>query len=53
VPGSVTTDLAGAARFVDVPSVLDTGGGSAPIVDVGAYEAAFEIVYLPLVLDGD
>ena len=50
VPIGITTDLDGAARFVDVESVPDTGSGSAPIVDMGAYEAAFQAVYLPLVL---
>lgn len=33
-------DLAGAPRFVDVPAVPDTGVGSPPIVDIGAYELA-------------
>jgi hypothetical protein len=32
-------DLAGNARFVDDPAVLDTGAGGAPIVDLGAFEA--------------
>jgi hypothetical protein len=31
-------DLGGAARFVDVPKIADTGNGTAPIVDMGAYE---------------
>jgi hypothetical protein len=30
--------LAGNARFVDEPTIADTGLGSAPIVDMGAYE---------------
>ena len=34
----ITTDLAGNARFGDVPTVPDTGFGTAPIVDMGAYE---------------
>jgi hypothetical protein len=38
VPAGVTTDAAGAPRFADVPAVLDTGVGAAPIVDRGAYE---------------
>jgi hypothetical protein len=25
-------------RFIDIPSVPDTGNGTAPIVDMGAYE---------------
>ena len=31
-------DLAGGARFLDDPQVADTGAGTAPIVDMGAYE---------------
>ncbi len=38
VPPGVTTDLAGRARFFDVPGVPDTGQGTPPIVDMGAYE---------------
>jgi hypothetical protein len=57
VPPGVTTDLDGAPRFVDVPSVPDTGNGTAPIVDMGAYEHGVNttgsvqppIVYLPFV----
>jgi hypothetical protein len=40
VPPWITTDLAGNARFVDNPTVPDTGTGTAPIVDMGAYEFA-------------
>jgi len=40
VPSSVDGDLEGRERFFDVTSVPDTGSGSAPIVDMGAYEAA-------------
>ena len=39
VPAGLTTDLDGNPRFVDVPCRPDTGHGSAPIVDMGAYEA--------------
>jgi hypothetical protein len=47
----VTTDLAGNARFVDVPLVPDTGDGTPPIVDMGAYEMRWsDAMYLPLVL---
>lgn len=46
VPIDVTTDLAGNPRFVDVASVPDTGNGTPPIVDMGAYEAAFADVSL-------
>jgi parallel beta-helix repeat protein/predicted outer membrane repeat protein len=35
----ITTDLDGTPRFVDVDAVVDTGKGTAPIVDMGAYEA--------------
>ena len=38
VPASVTTDLDGNPRFVDIPTVPDTGNGAPPIVDMGAYE---------------
>ena len=31
-------DLAGNPRFIDVPTIPDTGIGPAPIVDMGAYE---------------
>lgn len=31
-------DLAGRPRFVDIPCVVDTGAGTPPIVDRGAYE---------------
>ncbi len=36
---TVSTDLDGNPRFVDIPSVPDTGNGAPPIVDMGAYEA--------------
>jgi predicted outer membrane repeat protein len=35
---TVTTDLDGYPRRMDVPSVPDTGSGTPPIVDMGAYE---------------
>ena len=34
----VNVDLAGQPRRMDVPSVPDQGAGTAPIVDMGAYE---------------
>ncbi len=37
VLAGVTLDLDGLARFVDIAAVPDTGAGSAPIVDMGAY----------------
>ncbi len=38
VPASVTVDLDGNPRFVDDPATVDTGKGTPPIVDMGAYE---------------
>ncbi len=38
VPAEALTDLVGAPRRADDPLVADTGAGSAPIVDMGAYE---------------
>jgi len=38
VPPTHTTDLDGSARFVDDPEKADTGNGTAPIVDIGAFE---------------
>jgi hypothetical protein len=40
LPANVTLDLDGMRRFADDPSVPDTGAGTPPIVDMGAYEAA-------------
>lgn len=54
VPGGVTTDVAGNPRFVDALSYPDTGVGPAPIVDMGAYEAAANTPGLcPADLNGD
>jgi hypothetical protein len=38
VPVGSTLDLAGQTRFRDDPYTVDTGVGTAPIVDIGAYE---------------
>jgi predicted outer membrane repeat protein len=38
VPSGLTTDLDGNPRLVDTPAVADTGSGTPPIVDRGAYE---------------
>jgi uncharacterized repeat protein (TIGR01451 family) len=38
VPAGVTTDLAGDPRYHDDPGTPDTGSGTPPIVDLGAYE---------------
>jgi len=40
-PANVFTDLAGNRRFDDDPAVPDTGNGTAPIIDIGAYERVF------------
>ncbi|MHC4676353.1 MAG: right-handed parallel beta-helix repeat-containing protein, partial [Planctomycetota bacterium] len=40
VPPDVIFDLYGAPRFADEPYAPDTGHGTAPIVDMGAYEVA-------------
>lgn len=40
VPSGILTDLAGLSRFIDDPAMPDTGSGTAPIVDMGAYEMA-------------
>jgi hypothetical protein len=49
VPSGVTADLDNKPRFVDIPSVPDTGSGTPPIVDMGAYEAQKPKIYLPLI----
>ncbi|MDY7110590.1 MAG: right-handed parallel beta-helix repeat-containing protein [Planctomycetota bacterium] len=51
VPGDVTTDLAGNARFVDDPDTEDTGHGTPPIVDMGALE--YQVQACPADFDGD
>lgn len=38
VPPEITVDLAGNPRFLDAPLVPDTGIGTPPVVDMGAYE---------------
>jgi parallel beta-helix repeat protein len=38
VPGGITTDIDGNARFVDDPGTVDTGSGTPPLVDQGPYE---------------
>ena len=44
VPSGIVTDLAGTPRFVDDPTVADTGNGRCPIVDMGAYEVVTSFV---------
>ena len=46
VPMGVTADLDGNPRFVDDPSVADTGVGTPPIVDMGAYERQMPATFL-------
>jgi len=53
VPPDVNTDVSGAARFMDDARVDDTGTGTSPIVDMGAYERQIDtpgegtIIYVP------
>jgi len=51
VPGGITTDLDGKPRFIDVLTVPDTGKGTPPIVDMGAYEYVSSPVSFPLTVD--
>jgi hypothetical protein len=52
VPAGVTTDLDLNPRFVDDPATDDTGSGTPPIVDMGAYE--FRLCHCPPSdVDGD
>ncbi|HOW73363.1 MAG TPA: right-handed parallel beta-helix repeat-containing protein [Phycisphaerae bacterium] len=51
-PAGLTADLDGRARFVDIPEVADTGAGTPPIVDMGAYER-FVSARADLDADGD
>ncbi|MFO0826594.1 MAG: right-handed parallel beta-helix repeat-containing protein [Phycisphaerales bacterium] len=53
VPAGTITDLDSLPRFVDQPSVPDTGAGVAPIVDMGAYELQFTAPPCPTDLTGD
>ena len=48
---SALTDLDGNARFMDVPTIPNTGNGTPPIVDMGAYESVF--VIFPSIQGGD
>ncbi|MBN1178919.1 MAG: PKD domain-containing protein [Anaerolineae bacterium] len=41
VPPAITTDLDNNPRFVDMLDAPDTGAGTPPIVDMGAYEYPF------------
>lgn len=46
VPGGITTGLSGLPRFIDDLCTFDSGNGTAPVVDMGAYE------FLPADIDG-
>jgi predicted outer membrane repeat protein len=46
VPTGITTDLDGQARFSDQPFVHNTGAGTVPIVDMGAYEVSSHLIYV-------
>lgn len=50
LPPHVTTDVTGLPRRVDDPNTADTGNGTAPIVDIGAFE--FQICFADLTVDG-
>jgi len=39
VPQDITTDLDGNPRFLEIPETPDTGYGTPPVVDMGAYES--------------
>jgi predicted outer membrane repeat protein len=43
---TMTSDIGGHLRKVDVTSVPDSGNGTAPIVDLGAYETPPERIYV-------
>ncbi len=49
---TVSTDLDGNPRFVDIPGAPDTGNGAPPIVDMGPYEAQSQtrFIYLPSIM---
>jgi len=53
VPTGVTTDLAGDPRFRDDPDTPDTGNGTPPIVDMGAYEGPTLPTLLRIVVGTD
>lgn len=44
VPPGTISDLDGNPRFVDVPGTPDTGNGTPPLVDLGAYERQADCV---------
>jgi uncharacterized repeat protein (TIGR01451 family) len=46
---TAATDLDGNPRRVDIPTAPDTGNGTAPIVDMGAYEACVNVALVKTV----
>jgi predicted outer membrane repeat protein len=52
---TVPTDLDGDPRLVDIPTMPDTGNGSPPLVDMGAYETQLTTyeIYLPMIQVAD
>ncbi len=52
VSPAIVEDLVGHLRFVDAPAIPDTGAGTAPIVDMGAYEFAPVVTNRDLTEDG-
>ena len=50
---TATTDLAGNPRFFDDGGVLDTGSGSPPLVDLGAYERQHNSLLPEIALSGN
>lgn len=53
VPEDLLTDLDGNPRQVDDPGVPDTGNGSSPIVDMGAYERQEESIHSTIHVPAD
>ncbi|MBK9118078.1 MAG: right-handed parallel beta-helix repeat-containing protein [Phycisphaerales bacterium] len=49
----IPIDRNGDARFFDDPATVDTGVGTPPIVDIGAYEFSEEIIVTPTACPGD
>jgi hypothetical protein len=53
VPVGITTDQSGGVRFLDDAAVVDTGAGTAPIVDMGALERVAGPTCDPIDFNGD
>lgn len=51
IPAELTEDLDGHTRKIDDPMTADTGSGSAPIVDMGAYELG-SVIYVDSTASG-